>query len=46
MKLSDQHRQQIRKRGFSDEQINWMVAQGFIRSLTWEEVEADWLVIF
>ncbi|UPM50136.1 virulence-associated E family protein [Synechococcus sp. A10-1-5-1] len=46
MTLSDQHRQQIHKRGFNDEQINWMVAQGFLRSLTWEEVEADWLDIF
>ena len=35
MTLSTQHRQQIRKRGFTDEQVNWMVAAGFVRSLTW-----------
>lgn len=44
--IFDQHRQQIRERGFSDEHINWMVAQGFIRSLAWAEVEADWLEAF
>lgn len=46
MSLSDQHRQQIRKRGFTDEQINWMIALGFVRSLTWAEVQAHWLEIF
>ena len=46
MTLSTQHRQQIRKRGFTDEQVNWMVAAGFVRSLTWAEIEADWLDIF
>ncbi len=44
--LSNKHRQEIRKRGFTDEHINWMVAQGFVQSLSWEEVEANWLETF
>lgn len=46
MTLSDVHRQQIRKRGFNDAHINWMVANGFIQTVTWAEVEANWLDVF
>ncbi len=44
--LSNKHRQEIRKRGFTDEHINWMGAQGFVQSLSWKEVEANWLKTF
>jgi len=46
MALSDAHRQQIRKRGFNDAHINWMVANGFLQTATWAEVEANWLEVF
>ena len=46
MTLSDAHRQQIRKRGFNDAHINWMVANGFLQTVTWAEVEANWLEVF
>ena len=46
MPLSHAHRQQIWKRGFNDAQINWMVVNGFLQTLTWSEVEAEWLDVF
>lgn len=46
MPLSHAHRQQIWKRGFNDAHINWMVVNGFLQTLTWSEVEAEWLDVF
>ena len=44
--LSDEHRQRVRDRGFSDRQIDWMIENKILRTLTWEEVKADWLEMF
>ncbi|QVV66537.1 DNA polymerase [Synechococcus sp. LA31] len=40
--LSDAHRDYIRGRGYTDEQIKWLVAGGFLRTLTWEQVRDEW----
>lgn len=46
MSLTEEHREHIRKRGFSDEQIDQLHADGIIRSLDAKEIQADWLKAF
>ena len=44
--LSDEHRQRVRERGFSNCHIDWMIEKKILRTLTWEEMKADWLGMF
>jgi Virulence-associated protein E len=44
--LSPEHQRMVLKRGFTEQQARWMFTAGFIRSLTWEQVQRDWLGIF
>jgi len=41
--LNDLHRQQLLARGFSEAHLQWMLAQGIVRSLSWADVELSWL---
>ena len=44
--LTPAHQQMVLKRGFSEEQVRWMFRTGLIRSLSWDQVQADWLDVF
>ena len=42
MALNDEHRLQVRNRGFSDQQINEAISAGWLQSLSPEQIQADW----